>query len=71
MAHFNGEEYRVGHGVYLKSDAFKFGSSLIRIKKEKREKVTSTQIVLYFASFNSAPLFSIHIQNVDVYNDGI
>lgn len=39
IAHFNGEEYRVGHGVYLRSDAFKFGSSLVRIKKEKREKV--------------------------------
>lgn len=35
VAYLNGEEYRVGHGVFLKPNTFKFGSSLSRIKKEK------------------------------------
>lgn len=39
VGYLNGEEYRVGHGVFLRPDTFKFGMTLAKCKKEKRDKV--------------------------------
>lgn len=50
VGYLNDEEYRVGHGVYLRPDTFKFGMTLAKCKKEKRDKVNkiSSQLFCFF-----------------------